>query len=179
MNDTAINRLYFLVPNTEAARTVTDVLFRELGFDERRVHVVARAEADLEALPEATPDEASDFAPALKRGAAAGGVAGLLAGVTAISFPPAGLTLGGGALLALTGLGSAFGATVSALVGASTPHTEIEDFQEAVDAGQILMLIDVQPEEVSAVRARVSRVLPNAAFRGTNVERPGVFTSVA
>jgi hypothetical protein len=34
--------------------------------------------------------------PALQRGVAAGGLAGLLAGALAVTFPPAGLVLGGG-----------------------------------------------------------------------------------
>jgi hypothetical protein len=63
----------------------------------------------------------SDLVPALQRGTAAGGAAGLLAGVAAVTFPPAGLTLGGGALLGLTAFGAGFGAWMSSMVGIGLP----------------------------------------------------------
>ena len=62
---------------------------------------MAKDSVTLDQLPKASLLEESDFVPALKRGAAAGGGVGLLAGLAAVTFPPAGIALGGGALLGL------------------------------------------------------------------------------
>ena len=94
-----MRRIYFLVPDLESANKVTDELLLA-RIEERHIHVIAKEGTELGDLPEASLLQTSDVIPALERGLAVGGVTGILAGVAAVTFPPAGMVLGGGAVLA-------------------------------------------------------------------------------
>ena len=139
-----MKRLYFLVPDLELTRRiVSELIGAEIA--EANIYIVGR---DHHALEEAHLHEAgvwrsSDFAEAMKRGVVTGGSMGLLAGLVAVSFPPLGLVLGGGAVLGLTACGAGFGAWTGSMIGAGIPERGIRDFSEAIDAGQLLMLVDV------------------------------------
>ena len=98
-----MRRLYFLIPDAEiTGRIVNDLLLADIP--ERQVHIVAKDHELLQdgELPEAGLLQEPQVVPAIEKGLAAGGVAGLLAGLVAVTFPPAGLALGGGALLGAT-----------------------------------------------------------------------------
>jgi hypothetical protein len=166
-----MRRIYFLVPDTTAARAIVDELLLA-RVEERHIHVVAREGTPLEDLPEAKVAQSSDLVPALQRGAAAGGLSGLLAGVLAISFPPAGLMLGGGALLGLTVFGAGFGAWMASMVGVGLPNSRIEKYQQAIEAGQLLMMVDVPRDKVEAVEALVTRHHPEAELEGVDPNIP-------
>jgi len=164
-------RLYFLVPDQAAAEQALNRLRTEHGLGDEAVAFIARDDIAMASLPEADPAASSDFMPALARGSALGGSAGLVAGIVAVSMPPAGLALGGGALLALTGLGAAFGAWVSALVGASVPHTKIQEFQDAIDSGEMLLMVDVDEAQVMTVSESLCTRVPGARCFGDDEQR--------
>ncbi|MEQ8663886.1 MAG: DUF1269 domain-containing protein [Gammaproteobacteria bacterium] len=169
----AVTRLYCLVPDVEVARRAVRRLVEVEGCTEQEVHLVASDEITLEQLPDTgTEEDTSDFLPGLARGVATGGTVGLLAGITAVSLPAAGITLGGGLVLALTGMGAAFGAVVSSLVGASLPHTRIKAFEEALDRGEILLMVDVTPQRAPALQRAIEEIHPDAHVEGTNLDRP-------
>ena len=86
-------------------------------------------------LPEATLAQKSDVIPALERGVAVGGATGIIAAVVAVTFPPAGLVLGGGALLGIALAGTGFGALMSTMIGVSTPNTRQTQYEEAISNG--------------------------------------------
>ncbi len=104
-----LRRIYFLVPTVSSARVIVDELLLA-RVEERHIHIVAREDTPREQLPEAGIAQSSDLVPSLQRGVAAGSLVGLLAGALAVKFPPAGLVLGGGAVLGLTAFGAGFGA---------------------------------------------------------------------
>ena len=104
-----MRRIYFLVPDLKTASTVTDELLLA-RIEERHIHVIAREGTELGNLPKASLLQTSDVIPAVERGLAVGGVTGILAGVAAVTFPPAGMVLGGGAILATALAGSGIGA---------------------------------------------------------------------
>lgn len=166
-----MKRLYFLVPDAGSARSIVDEL-RDAGLGERHIHIVARDHEALEAaeLPEAGLLEESDFIPALERGLAVGGATGLIAGIAAVTFPPAGLVLGGGAILATSLLGAGLGAWVSSMIGVSAPNTQLEEFQQAVDTGQFLMLVDVPASRAEEITALIESRHPEAEVRGVDRE---------
>jgi hypothetical protein len=126
-----VRRIYFLLPTVASARSIVDELLLA-RIDERHIHVVAREDTPLEDLPAAKVAQSTDLVPALQRGAAAGGLSGLLAGLLAVTFPPAGLVLGGGAVLGLTLFGAGFGAWMSSMVGVGLPNSRIEQYQQAI-----------------------------------------------
>lgn len=113
-------RIYFLLPNVESAKAIVDELLLA-RIEERHIHIVAREGTPLGDLPEAGAAQSSDLIPAMEKGAIAGGITGVLAGVLAVTFPPAGLVLGGGALLGFTAFTTGFGTWMAGMVGVGSP----------------------------------------------------------
>lgn len=168
-----MRRLYFLVPDVESAKTIVDELLLA-RIEERHLHIVAKDHHALEEahLPEAGLLEESDFVPALERGLTVGGATGLLAGIAAVTFPPAGLILGGGAILATSLLGAGLGAWVSSMIGVSIPNRQLDRFHEAIEQGELLMLIDVPKDRVDEITDLVQQHHPEAHVEGTEPTIP-------
>jgi hypothetical protein len=166
-----MRRIYFLVPSVASAKAIVeDLLLARI--EERRIHIVAREGTPLEDLPEAGVAQRSDLVPALQKGVAAGGLSGLLAGALAVTFPPAGLVLGGGALLGLTLFGAGFGAWMASMVGVGLPSSRIEKFETAIACGQLLMMIDVPRARVEEIEALVKRHHPESELEGIDPNIP-------
>lgn len=110
--------------------------------------------------------------PALERGVAAGGLGCLLAGALAVTFPPAGLVLGGGALLRLTLSGAGFGAWMASMVGVGLSSSRLQKFESAIEAGQLLVIIDVPRARVQEIEALVIRYHPDAELKGIDSNIP-------
>lgn len=145
-----MKRLYFLAPNKSVAHTLVSEL-RANGVSEERIHVVAHERIELDNLPEGNLSHNSDLVPALERGAVTGGVAGLLAGLAVIAFPPAGIIIGTGAVLASTLAGAGFGAWVSGMIGVRLPNTELKEFEERIRQGELMMLVDADEDRADAI----------------------------
>ena len=166
-----MRRIYFLIPDLETANKVTDELLLA-RIDERHIHVIAREGTELGDLPKASLLQTSDVIPAVERGLAVGGVTGILAGVAAVSFPPAGLVLGGGAILATALAGSGIGAWLSSMIGVDVMNSQIKQFEGAVGEGEILFLVDVPKERVQQIETMVKAHHPEADVEGTEPHIP-------
>ena len=166
-----MRRIYFLIPDLETASKVTDELLLA-RIDERHIHVIAREGTELGDLPKASLLQTSDVIPAVERGLAVGGVTGILAGVAAVSFPPAGLVLGGGAILATAIAGSGIGAWLSSMIGVDVVNSQIKQFEGAVEKGEILFLVDVPKERVHQIETMVKMHHPDADVEGTEPHIP-------
>jgi len=165
-----MKRIYFLVPNIKIAKKVVhDLLLARV--EERHIHVLAKQGAPLEDLPEATFLQKTDFIPALEQGLAIGGLTGILAGVVAVALP-AGLVLGGGAVLAISLAGAGVGAWMSSMVGISIGDRRIQKFQEAIENGELLMMVDVQRKRVEEIEQIVKSHHPEAECEGTEPTIP-------
>ena len=123
-------------------------------------------------LPEASLLQKSDFIPALERGLAVGGITGALAGIAAVTFPPAGLILGGGAILGTSLAGAGIGAWVSGMIGVDVPNTQIDKFEDAINEGEILMMVDVAKDRVGKSNQLVQQHHPEADMGGTEPHIP-------
>lgn len=166
-----MHRIYFLVPSVASAMAIVDELLLA-RIEERHIHIVAREGTPLGALPEAGLAQRSDLIPAIEKGVAAGGLTGLLAGALAVTFPPAGLVLGGGAVLGLAAFGAGFGAWMSSMVGVSLPSSRLEKFESAIRAGELLMMVDVQHQRIEDIEAVVLRHHPKAKLEGIEPNMP-------
>jgi hypothetical protein len=166
-----MRRIYFLVPTVAAARAIVDELLLS-RIEERRIHVLAKEGTALEDLPKAKVAQTSDLIPSLERGVAAGGLTGMLAGVIAVTFPPAGLVVGGGALLGITLLGAGFGAWMASMVGIGLPSSRLEQFEGAIARGELLMMIDVPRDRVEEIEALIARHHPEAELEGLEPNIP-------
>lgn len=166
-----MRRIYFLAPNVASAKAIVNELL--LGrIDERHIHVLAKEGTPLEDLPEAKLAQRSDLIPALERGAAAGGLTGLLAGLIAVTFPPAGLVLGGAAVVGIALFGTGFGAWMSSMVGVGMPSSRLTQFETAIAGGNLLMMVDVPRDRVEEIEAIVMRHHPEAELEGLEPNIP-------
>lgn len=168
-----MRRLYFLIPDVETAKRVVDDLLLA-RIPERRIHIVAKDHRLLQenAVPEAGLLQESDVVPAIEKGLAAGGAAGLLAGLVAVTVPPAGLVLGGAAVLGTTVAGAAFGTLVAPMIGISARSSRLKAFEEALEAGELLMLVDVSKKDVVRVSELVQAHYRDVAIGGTESKVP-------
>ncbi len=151
-------RLYFLVDGDDPAQQVVHDL-RDAGIDDREIHAVAHRERyPLEGVPEANFTERTDFLPAARRGVALGGTLGFLAGLAAVALPVPGTVLAGGAMVAsLTAAGAAVGTWSATLIGIGITHRDLQPFEEALEQGRILILVDVADEQVEEIKALIRR----------------------
>jgi hypothetical protein len=159
-----MSNLYFLLPDRATTHAVVDALRTE-GLGDDDMGLIARDDIELDDLPEADISERSDIMPAVRRGIATGGATGLLAGLV-VNVMPGGLALGGLALGAATVAGGVFGAWASSLVGISIPNSEAETYRDALDQGQILMIVHAAKPEQDAIREAVVARHPDVVFGG-------------
>jgi len=160
-----------MVPDIKTAKIVVDELLLK-RVDEHHIHVVAKEGTQLGDLPEANLLQKSDFIPAMERGLAVGGITGVLAGIAAVTFPPAGLVLGGGAILGTSLAGAGIGAWISGMIGMDVPNSQIEKFEGAIEKGEVLMMIDIPKERVEEIEALVQQHHPDADMGGTEPHIP-------
>ena len=144
-----IRRVYSTssLPAAEAAVRAV----RSAGIPDEDVSLVARGDIELQAMPEHQKEAPTDFKHAAIRGAGIGGATGLLAGLVAVAIPPLGLTLAGVALTTLGG--AAVGTWASSLVGASLPDPVRRKFEDEIESGRILVVIDGEEESLGPAEA--------------------------
>lgn len=166
-----MRRLYFLSPDVETTKRIVDELLLA-RIEERHMHVIAKEGCPMKDLPEATLMQKSDFIPALERGMALGGATGVLAGLTALVFPPAGVVLGGGAILSIALAGAGVGAWLSSMIGIDLPNSRLKAFEAAIEKGELLMLVDIDKARVDEIDSLVKQHYPNAEIEGTEPTIP-------
>jgi hypothetical protein len=80
----------------------------------------------------------------------------MLLGIYLRLSPLEGFTFGYGTTLLATIGGALFGAWTASLVGSSVPNTELERYQADIEAGRILLMVDVpaaRAEEIAGLLA--------------------------
>lgn len=143
-----MKRLCFLVPDADSAHGVVDDL-RTLGLRDSDIYVVANEETPLGDLPDAGRVEESDFYPQLKRGLAMGGTIGIIGGLVAMRV--AGTVFGGGAVLLLGLIGAGFNGLLAAMSGAAFPNSRLTEFEQAIESGHVLVMVDVPRERIEEI----------------------------
>ena len=166
-----MRRLYFLVPDIEHTRKIVDELLLA-RVDEKHFHVIAKEGTPLENLPEAKLSQKSDLIPSLEKGLTLGGITGILGGVIAVTIPPAGVVLGGGAILASALAGAGIGAWMSSMIGVDVPNSRLSAFEKAIKNGEVLMMVDVAKVRVDEIDELVKKHHPEAEIEGTEPTIP-------
>ncbi len=164
-----MRRLYFLLPDLTITHQVVDELLLA-RIDERHIHVIAKEGTQLGDLPEATLMQKSDFVPAMERGVALGGATGVIAGLVAIALP--GVVIAGGALLAMGLAGAGMGAWLGGMIGMDVKNSHVKKFESSLQAGEILILVDVPKDRVDSVQASIRKLHPEVDFEGTEPTIP-------
>jgi hypothetical protein len=159
-----MRRLYVLIPKVENCKQVVQEL-ETLGIPEHHLHVVASIAQHLEGLPEATVWQKTELAHGIEWGIGLGGIAGLLGGVMAVAFPPPGLILGGGALLAGAAAGAGLGGIVSAMLGSHEHNHTLDRFRAEINRGRILLMVDAPSRQVEEIQTLIRRHHPEAEIK--------------
>lgn len=164
-------RLYFLLPDIRRARQILDELLLA-RIEERHIHILAREGTPMEGLPAASLLQRSDFLHGIETGLAIGGATGILAGLVTVLFPPGGLDLGGGTVLALALAGAGIGAWASGMIGTDVPNSRLRRFMPAIEQGQVLLMVDVRLGQVRDVSGMIHRHHPEASDHGVEPTIP-------
>lgn len=167
-----MKRIYFLVPEIDVAKKIVDELLLA-RVEERHIHILAKRGTPLQDLPEASFLQKSDFIPAMERGLALGGTVGTLAGLVAVALGPASLVIAGGGIVLAGGLaGASVGVWVSGMVGLNVGNTRLKPFEDAIERGELLMMIDVPRDRVQSITEMVKSHHPEAQAEGTEPTIP-------
>ena len=165
-------RIYWLLPDLASARrTMDDLLLARIA--EQHIHFVAREDTDLSGLHAANLLQTSDVVRAAQAGLVIGGVAGAVLGVVAaLFFPIVGDSPQWGLVAVLAMVGAAVGAWSSSMIGVSTPSNRLKRFAQAIEQGQILLMVDVPRSRVEEIEARLQSLHPEAHLEGVEPNIP-------
>lgn len=158
-----MRRIYFLVPTVHITQQIVKEL-QTAGIEDRHIHILAKRDTPLEGLPESGVTIKTDFIPAVERGLALGGTTGLLAGLVGLRF--AGFAIAGGPLLGIIIAGATIGSLMGGLAGMNSGNSRLKQFEEAIEQGELLMLVDVPKERIEEIRKLVVRHHHEAEFEG-------------
>lgn len=158
-----MRRIYFLAPNIKTTHGIVDEL-RALGLQDNSIHVLGQRDTPLEDLPEAGISIKTDFVAAAERGIALGGSAGLLAGLIALRF--SGFALAGGPILGVLFAGATIGSLAGGLTGLNVGNSKLKQFENAIEAGQLLILVDVPKDQIKSISQQIIKHHPNAEYDG-------------
>jgi hypothetical protein len=134
-------------------------LLHSLGITDESIGVIASDKTSLPSLPGADLME-NDVIPAVQRGGAVGAITGVVAGL-GMTFAAPGFVIGG-AGLALAALGGAsFGALASGLIGTSVPNSHLQEYQEALEQGELLLIVDVPDDHEESIKKSLTHRFPS------------------
>lgn len=133
---------------------------KNAGYTPEEISVLTKDEVKYEALSNRVDNEileeidGSGMAAGAATGGTIGGFGGLLLGLGALAIPGAGPIIAAGPIVgAITGAlaGGAVGGVAGALVDAGVSEVEAKEYEEHLDAGAILILVDEDEARRDAV----------------------------
>ena len=158
-------RLYFVLPDVPSAqRTADDLLLARV--DDRHMRFLARRGTDLGPLHEAGYLDKSDMVHGAAVGLALGGVIGALVGALVVAYPPEGTHPQLVAILIGALAGAPFGGWIASMVGAAVPNSRLKQFDADMQAGRVLLMVDVPFSRVDEITSLVTSRHPEAMPRG-------------
>ena len=157
------SKLIFTVPDVDTCEKAVDLL-RGDGITEDDIAIIGNSHKDLSNLPDGGTLE-NDSVPALQRGATIGGSVGLLGGLSAILIAP-GLVVAGAAVALATVGGASVGALGAALTGGSVPNSRLREYEESIEQGSLLLVVDVEDEKRSPIQALLTSNFPGIVLEG-------------
>ena len=158
-------RLYFVVSDVPSAQRVRDELLLA-RIENSHFHVLAKDGIQLNDLHEASILQKTDFVHGAEIGLTVGGGIGIIAGLIVILFPPDGINMQLVTVLVTALMGAVFGAWVASMKASSVPNSRLKSFESALEAGRILIMVDVPSSRVDEIRALIASHYPDAMDSG-------------
>ncbi|HEX6267735.1 MAG TPA: DUF1269 domain-containing protein [Burkholderiales bacterium] len=158
-------RLYFILPDVDSARrTADDLLLARV--EDRRMHFLARRGTDLGELREAGYLMKSDVLHGAGVGLGLGALGGLVLGAAFLLSPIEGTQPHPASLLVAVLVGGALGAWMASMAGSSVPNSRLRQFQQEIEAGKVLLMVDVPYGAVERIRQVLLARHPEAVPAG-------------
>ena len=173
-------RLYFMLPNIKAARTVWKEMLLAC-VDNRNIHILAKPGTSLGRMQPADVLERTDTLHEGGLGILLGASLGLVAGILTLIVPsdyfPVWYTnLEWSGILAITMVVGAFsGAIGMAFMGVGLPNTDLDGASDRIANGEIMMIVGVPLERVNEISRIVGTLHPEADYYGVWPSRHPVF----
>jgi len=164
-------RMYVMLPDLASAHKVAnDLLLARV--EDKHMHFLARRGTNLGELHEASYLQKTDTVHGAFRGLAIGGGMGVLLGLLLVTFPPGGIHVELVAVLIAAIVGAGLGSWVSSMVGLQVPNSRLKAFEEDIQAGKVLLMLDVPVGRTQEVHDIIARRHPEAAERGNEPTVP-------
>jgi hypothetical protein len=159
-------RLYFVLPDVESARrTANDLLLARV--EDRHMRFLARRGTDLAELHEAGYLIKTDVVHGAGVGLGLGALGGAALGALIVFYPIEGTQPHPASFFIAVLVGALLGAWVASMVAASVPNSKLRRFQPDIEAGRVLMMVDVPSDAVERVSQAVTARHPEAVPAGT------------
>ncbi len=166
-----LKRLYYILPDVpHATHMFHDLLLARV--EARHIHVIAKEGTDLGDLPEAGLNQRTDVLHGAAQGILYGGLTGGVIGLYVYSFPPEGMAISMVAILMMAVLGAVFGTWAASLIGLNVPNTQLDKFRDDIEAGKVLMMIDVRRADIDNIKRIISKQDPDAVSNGVEPTMP-------
>ncbi|NGX15362.1 DUF1269 domain-containing protein [Wenzhouxiangella sp. XN24] len=163
-------RLCFVSPDVEHAVAVVQHLEAD-GLPRKNIYALGPPDLPMERLPGPGP-ERDDFMPAFIRGVTFGAVGGLLIGLVVLAFAPSRIEVGAGGVLLLGLLGASVGGLGTGISGLAFPSSRLAPFANDIEAGRIVVMVDVPKDRVERVNALIRRLDPDVNVEGVEPPPP-------
>lgn len=164
-------RIFWLLPDTACARRAMDDLLLA-RIEHKHIHFVAREDTDMTGLHEANLFQTSDIVHAAEMGLMVGGGVGIVAGAVVAMFPIVSDSPQWGLVGVLAVLGAIIGAWASSMIGSSVPNSRLRSFTADIEAGRILLMVDVPRSRVEEIEQQLQATHPEARFAGLDPAIP-------
>jgi hypothetical protein len=147
-------RHVFATPDVATAEAVRREA-RKLGIGKECIFLEARRDIEISDVDDERKNVSMDIIPAAWHGTMYGAAAGLVAGLLAMYVPYFGISLKGA--LALMVVGGLVGTWASVLMGSALPDEVRRTFAAEIEAGQVLVVIDAEPESFEQIEPALAR----------------------
>lgn len=160
-----MKRIVFLSPDIRHARKVVGVL-QDKNIDNQHIYTITPKGVDREDLP-GPGTEADDFLSGYFRGLLFGSAAGLIAGIILFIMQPSAFDIGITTVVLVTLIGSGVGGVLTGIAGAAFNNSRLDEFNDAITKGNILIMADVEPDQQADIENAVKEIDPPTTLAGT------------
>lgn len=158
-------RLYFVLPDVDSAkRTADDLLLARV--EDRHMRFLARRGTSLQPLHEAGYLDKTDIVHGAAVGLALGAAIGAAVGALVVVYPPEGTNPQLVAVLIGMLVGAPLGAWMASMAGAAVPNSRLRRFDGDMEAGRVLLMLDVPVDRVEELTDLMLSRHPEAVPHG-------------
>ena len=164
-------RMYVTLPDVPSAKKLADDLLLA-RIEDKHMHFLAKRGTDLGPLHEASYLQKTDTVHGAMRGMVIGGVVGICVGLLLVYFPPGGMSIQLVAVLIAAIVGAFLGTWVAGMVGLQVPNSSLRGFDAEIQAGKVLLILDVPVSRFEEIRKIIARTHPEAVDSGMEATVP-------